>query len=138
MRAYTYDLRQKIVDAVDNKLGTNKEIAEMFGVHESYLYKLLRQRRETGDLSPLPHGGGATLKLAETGLRVLEKLIQTQSDASLEELRQQLKKKTKLEVSVATVWRGVEKLKLTVKKRRALPKRPIRLNVPPIGKNSRG
>lgn len=136
MRAYTYDLRQKIVDAVDNELGTYKEIAEMFGVHESYLYKLLRQRRETGDLSPLPHGGGAALKLDEAGLRVLEKLIQTQSDATLEELRQQLKQKAKCEVSVPTVWRGVAKLKITVKKRRASPKRPIQLSVPHIVKNN--
>lgn len=119
MKAYTYDLRQKIVAAVDNKLGTNKEIAEMFGVHESYIYKLLRQRRETGDLSPLPHGGGATLKLDKAGLDVLKKLIQTQPDAILEELQQQLKQKAKRDVSITTVWRGVEKLKITVKKRRA-------------------
>lgn len=116
MKAYTYDLRQKIVDAVDNKLGTNKEIAKMFGVHESYLYKLLRQRHETGDLSPLPHGGGATRKLDDVGLGVLKKLIQAQPDAILEELQQRLKQKAKCDVSITTVWRGVEKLKMTVKK----------------------
>lgn len=135
MRAYTYDLRQKIVDAVDNKLGTYSEIAEMFGVHESYIYKLLRQRRETGDLSPLPHGGGATLKLDEAGLCVLKKQIEAQPDATLEELRQQLKQKAKLDVSIPTIWRGVEKLEITLKKRRASPRKPTQLSVPLFVKN---
>jgi len=136
MKAYTYDLRQKIVDAVDNKFGTNKEVAEMFGVHESYIYKLLRQRRETGDLSPLPHGGGATLKLDEVGLGVLEKLIKTQPDAILEELQQRLKQKAKREVSITTVWRGVEKLKITVKKRRASQMKPTPLSARLFVKNN--
>ena len=44
-------------------MGSKREIARLFGVHESFLYKLLRQQRERGDLAPLPHGGGAQAKL---------------------------------------------------------------------------
>ena len=98
---------------MDNKFGTNKEIAEMFGVHESYLYKLHRQRHETGDLSPLPHGGGAP-QARRRGFERFKKLIEAQPDALLEELQQHLKQKAKREVSLTTVWRG--KLKMTVKK----------------------
>jgi transposase len=58
MKTYPIELRQKIVDAVEQQLGTYNEIAEMFGISEQYIYKLLRQRRETGSLAPLPRGGG--------------------------------------------------------------------------------
>jgi len=71
MKTYPIELRQKIVDAVDQQLGTYEEIAEMFGVTEQYIYKLLRQRRETGSLAPLPRGGGAQAKLSEEHLLTL-------------------------------------------------------------------
>ena len=43
MKTYPIELRQKIVDAADQQLGIYEEIAEMFGVTEQYIYKLLRQ-----------------------------------------------------------------------------------------------
>ena len=38
-------------------------IAATFAVSESFFYKLLRQRRATGEIAPLPHGGGTAAKL---------------------------------------------------------------------------
>ncbi len=119
MKAYSLDLRQKIVEAIDNEVGTYSKIAELFGVHESFIYKLLRQRRKTGDLSPRPHGGGAALKLKPAALRHLQRLLTEQSDATLEELRHRLYQQAKVRVSVTTIWRGVEQLGITRKKRRA-------------------
>lgn len=119
MKAYSLDLRKKIVEAIDNEVGTYREVAELFGVHESFIYKLLRQRRKTGDLSPRPHGGGATLKLKPAALRHLGRLLTEQSDATLEELQHRLSQKAKVHVSVTTIWRGVQQLNITRKKRRA-------------------
>lgn len=59
----------------------------MFGVNESFIYKLLRQKRERGDIAPLPHGGGASAKLTETDLLTLIDLVVETPDATLEELR---------------------------------------------------
>ena len=117
MKVYSVDLRKKIVDAVDNKLGTYREIAEMFNVHESYIYKLLRQQRELGHINPLPHGGGAHRKLTDKALSILSDLIHTQPDMTLSELQQKLKKKVKVQVSISTIWYGVKKLRFSVKKR---------------------
>jgi len=118
MKAYSLDLRKKIVEALDNEVGTYSEIAELFGVHESFIYKLLRQRRRTGDLSPRPHGGGAELKLKPVAVRHLARLLTEQSDATLEELQHRLYQKAKVRVSVTTIWRGVQQLDITLKKRR--------------------
>ena len=58
MAAYSIDLRERIVEAVEQDVSSKREIARLFGVHESFLSKLLRQKRERGALAPLPHGGG--------------------------------------------------------------------------------
>lgn len=116
MKTYSLDLRQRIVDAVDDGIDTYSEIAENFGVHESYIYKLLRQRRLLGHFKPLPHGGGAKLKLDDRAFAVLTELVQQRPDLTLDDLRRQLRKKTKTTVSISTIWYGLEKLHLSLKK----------------------
>ena len=118
MKTYSLDLRQRLVDAVDDSIDTYSEIAEKFGVHESYLYKLLRQRRDRGHVKPLPHGGGAQAKLNDKALNILTKLVKQEPDLTLDELRLQLRKKTKITVSLSTIWYGLEKRDLSLKKRR--------------------
>jgi transposase len=118
MKTYSLDLRQRLIDAVDDGIDTYSEIAENFGVHESYIYKLLRQRRVLGHFKPLPHGGGAKLKLNDKTLAVLRKLVQQGPDLTLDELRRQLRKKTRTTVSISTIWYSLEKLNLSLKKRR--------------------
>src|SRR5262245_25290384 len=116
MKPYPLELRQRIVEAVDQQLSTIEEIAGIFQVHSSYVYKLLRQRRDTKDLAPLPHGGGASPKLESAGRGVLVDLVAEQPDATLAELRQGLRRKRAVSISVSAVCRGVEALALTRKK----------------------
>jgi transposase len=52
MRAYSLDLRQKVVAAVERGDSTIEEVAASFGVGQTFVKKMLRQHRETGDLSP--------------------------------------------------------------------------------------
>ncbi len=56
MAAYSLDLRARIVEAVERQTGSKRQLAAVFGVHESFIYKLVRQKRERGDIAPLPHG----------------------------------------------------------------------------------
>ena len=100
MAAYSLDLRERIVEAVERQVGSKRKIADLFGVHESFIYKLLRQKRERGDIAPLPHGGGAHAKLSEDHLRQLPDLVAATPDATLDELREQLKKKARVAVSL--------------------------------------
>src|SRR5919197_5313250 len=116
MAAYSLDLRERIVQAVERQIGSKRKIAELFGVHESFIYKLLRQKRERGDIAPLPHGGGANPKLTETHLQTLVELVVTNPDATLSELSELLNKKAGIEVSISTVCRGLQGLGLSLKK----------------------
>lgn len=137
MASYSLDLRKRIVDAVERGVGTKRRIAKLFGVHESFIYKLLRQKRERGDIAPLPHGGGASAKLTASDLLTLTDLVAETPDATLEELCQQMKKRAGIEVSPSTICRGLQALELTVKKRPSSPPKPIRLNVPPSARHKK-
>ena len=116
MKAYSVDLRQKIVDIYQSESISQRQLAQRFGVAKSFVIKLLKQYRETGDIKPLPHGGGAKLKVSPKQLEVLAELIETHNDATLEELCQMFQEKTKVIVSRATMGRMSQRLNLTVKK----------------------
>ena len=58
MRAYSIDLRERVVAACDARDGTREQIAARFSVSVSWVRKLLRRRRETGSIAPKPRGGG--------------------------------------------------------------------------------
>lgn len=137
MVSYSLDLRKRIVDAVERGVGTKRAIATLFGVHESFIYKLLCQKRERGDIAPLPHGGGASAKLTEPALMILTDLVAETPDATLAELGEQMKKKARVEVSQSTICRGLQALGLTRKKRPNAPPKRIRLSARPSGRNKK-
>ena len=116
MKAYSVDLRQKIVDIYQSESISQRQLAQRFGVTKSFVIKLLKQYRETGDIRPLPHGGGAKLKVTPQQLEILAELIETHNDATLEELCQMFQEKTNVIVSRSTMGRMTQRLNLTVKK----------------------
>jgi transposase len=119
MKPYPIELRERIIAAVDNEIGTISEIAEIFNVKERFIYKLLSQRREEGNIIPRPHGGGAVAKLDEKKKEVLAEIVSENPDATLEELRDALKKRTQIEISISTVWRRLAEARLTLKKNKS-------------------
>jgi transposase len=117
MKAYSIDLRERVVQAYEEGKGSIEQIASMFNVGETFVKKMLRQKRETGSVNPLPHGGGNKPKLSKKEDRLLEKEIKSQSDVSLSELQEYLLKKSNLNVSLTTIHRALERLGLPRKKK---------------------
>jgi transposase len=117
MRAYSLDLRTRVVGAVDEQIGTQKEVASLFGVGCTFSKKLLRQRRESGTLAPKSHGGGPVPKLAGPQREVVRSyIVREQNDATLEEVQAYVASKLGVEVSQATVSRVLQSLDLPRKK----------------------
>jgi transposase len=135
MAAYSLDLRKRIVDAVERGLASKRDIARTFGVHQSFVHKLLRQKRQRGDIAPLPHGGGATAILNQDHLLTLTELVALSPDATLAQLREQLRKKARVEASISTIWRALEALGLSRKKSRGVTTMPTRSKGPPSRRN---
>ena len=116
MKAYSLDLRQKIIDVYEQGEISQRQLANRFNVALSFIVKLLRQYRATGNVAPKPFNGGVKLKLTPENLVVLAELIEHNNDATLSELCQMLKEKSGVSISRATMGRMTQKLKLTIKK----------------------
>jgi transposase len=115
METYSIDLRERVIRACDEKVGTQVQIAELFGISVPWIKKLLRRRRETGSIAPLPHGGGWTPKFSGARLDQLKSWVEQDPDATLEELLE----RSKVDGSIMAVHRALERLGCRRKKSRS-------------------
>ena len=90
MKPLSNDLRQRILDAVDNREGSRRQLAARFKVDTSTITRLLQLRRRTGSFQPRPHGGGVAPILDRDALQRLRTLVERTPDATLEALRQEM------------------------------------------------
>ena len=118
MKAYSLDLRQKIVDAYAQGNLSQRQLAGQFRVALSFVEKLLKQHRETGSIAPKVRTEQTPTKLNSEQLSVLAQLVEANNDATLAELREQLRQKTGILIGRSTVDRMVKKLNLSIKKKR--------------------
>jgi len=99
MKPYSIDFRNKIIE-VREKEGTSiRKLARRFRVAKSFIQKLLKQDRETGCLQPQPQGGSPPPKLSKEQLVTLIEIMESQNDATLEELCDLLAQKTGIPVN---------------------------------------
>jgi len=61
MKAYSTDLRQKIIDVYGKEQISQRQLAKRFDVALSFIVKLLKQYRETGEIAPKPFNGELNL-----------------------------------------------------------------------------
>ena len=116
MKAYSIDLRRKIIDAYKAEEGSYRQLAKRFRVSLSFVQTLLKRYKDTGTVEPLPHSGGRQLKLNSENLALLAELVKEDNDATLDELGEKLSEKTQVRVSRATLGKLLQKLQLTRKK----------------------
>ena len=136
MEAYSLDLRERVARACDEEQETRQDTAERFGVSESFIRKLLRRRRDSGSLAPLPHGGGRRPALDERGRAVLRELVDRQPDATLEQLKTRLQMRTGKAISKSAVDRHLRTLDLPRKKSRCTPASGARRGCRSCGESS--
>ena len=121
MKAYSTDLRQKIIEAYQRGHGTQHAIAELFGVSVSFVEKLLQRYRTTGTIAAKPHGGGQTRRLDAAGDQRIRSWIHEHPDLTLAELRIKTRQELGVTLSLTTLWRILKRLGLTRKKRPSGP-----------------
>jgi transposase len=121
MAAYSIDLRQKILQACERRLGSQRALADLFGVSLSFVEKLLRRHRTTGDIAPKPHAGGQRPSLDVAAAALVRQLVHDNADITLEELCARVAGERGVRVSVATMCRVLQRLGLPRKKSRSTP-----------------
>ena len=117
MKAYSLDLRRRVLSAALRGDRTIPEVAELFGVSMAFVNKMLRLHRAGLGLAPRPHGGGHVPRLQARHHKLLLAAVASNNDATLSELREHLAARARVEVSDATVSRALSKLGLPRKKK---------------------
>lgn len=118
MQAYSVDLRERVVSAYEKGGGTLAEIAAQFSVGQTFVKKMLRQKRETGSLERLPQRAGVKKKLSDSQRQWLAQQVKAVPDITLGELQEQLGEEESVQVSQATICRELQALRLPRKKSR--------------------
>ena len=108
MKAYSKDLRLKVLDAVDRGM-PRKEVAQIFGISLPSIKRWLKRRRESGDVEPSPRPG----PLARKGALLeqwLPNQLEDNPDLTLAEHCESLEEDSGVEVSTATMSRRISRL----------------------------
>lgn len=118
MRAYSMDLRARVLAACDGGM-TTSEAAEAFSVSTAWVRRL--KQRRTGGAVPAPRAPRRRPPTWAAHAERIRTQVRATPDATLAELKAELR----LALSVPTLWRALGALKLTLKKspagRRARP-----------------
>ena len=80
MKSYSTDLRHKIVQAYERRLGSQRALADLFGVSVSFVEKLLHRHRRTGTVAPKPHAGGQQRRLTAAAETVIQEAVRVTPD----------------------------------------------------------
>jgi len=116
MKAYSTDLREKIVAAhIQDKISI-RQVAIRFAVSKSLVQKLVKQQKTDGNLQPLKPGKPRFSHLTNAEVELRE-LVSENQDATIVELCELLGVKTGNWVSRTAMYRALQKLGLNRKKK---------------------
>ncbi len=114
MVAYSIDLRERVLTAVDAGQETQEQIAQRFLVSSRWVRKLIARRAQTGEIGPKPNLGGRKLLIQGEAIQTLRDAIAKNPDAPLHEVREAIG----FEGCLVTLWRTIKRLNITRRKSR--------------------
>src|SRR3712207_901136 len=118
MKAYSVDLREKIVAAV--RRGMPKAlVAPTFGVGDTSVKRYVKLAEEGKPLTP-GKAPGKQSKLGESGTRLLEEYLRARPTVSYRQRAEYLFKLLGVKVSKPTICRAIKRLGYTRKKGQSL------------------
>jgi transposase len=120
MKAYSVDLRERVVASVESGECNIPAAARRYKVSEPTIERWLARKRTSGTCAALPYAGGPSRKLV-TAQAVIRAAVTAQSDATLQELCERVEKETKIKSNSSMMYRELVRLKLPRKKSRSMP-----------------
>ena len=115
-RAYTAELRDRVLRACERGGLSRASLAALFGVGESTLYRWQQAWRSEGQRAARPPGRGPAPCLDAKALDTLKDLVAERNDRTLAEYAQDLDKRAGMKASPPTLCRALRKLGLRRKK----------------------
>ncbi|MEO6804931.1 MAG: IS630 transposase-related protein [Edaphobacter sp.] len=115
-RAYSNDLREKVLGAYAAGKGTLRELSERFEVSYGWVKKIHAAELHTGDRRRVPQ----RRRPSGVDIERLKSLVTRKPDIVLRELQQEFAKAGQ-RFSMTQLWRVLKKLDLRLKKSRSTP-----------------
>lgn len=115
-KAYSIDLRSKIMEAYKNGEGSIRKLAKRFKVSIYFIFTLLKNFKQTGSLEAKPYNGGRKPAIDEKGQSFIKETISKQPDLTLEEICIEYNKYFEPVVSRSTIDRTLKRMNITRKK----------------------
>jgi len=112
MEVIALPVRRRIIALYEDGWSTGR-IAQSLGHSKAGVRRIRQRYRERGTLEPRKRGDGPKPKVTEAHRERLADLVREQPDATLRELRDALG----LDVSISTIDRHLQRLRLTFKKK---------------------
>ena len=121
-KAYSDDLRRKLLEAHQEKEGSLTELAARFRVSVTWAKRISATKRITGRMEkPAAGPRGPRSRLTPEIREQLRGWIRQQPDLTLKEMRQRLGVELQLPVSVARLWTVIGEMGLRLKKSHSMP-----------------
>ena len=117
MKPYSIDLREKVVSAYHSGNISIRKLAMNFGVGKGFVQKMLRQYKEDGHVNPGKQGTRKKAVLANSSTELIS-LVEKYPDATLSEYCEYWLESHGQLVSSSMMCRELQKLNLTLKKKR--------------------
>lgn len=121
MKAYSLDLRQKIVDSYEAGGISQRQLASRFRVSTFFVVKVLGLHRRGEQLQAKRRGGRVKPLLTTVMRDYLRDRLAVQNDLSLAELSSLIEAEFGITVSPPTVCRALQQMNLRRKKRAFSP-----------------
>src|SRR5579862_6455986 len=126
-KAYSDDLRRKLLESHERGKGTLEELAERFGVSVGYAKKISAALRRTGRMERPPGQRRGRISRLTPGVQQrLRAWLQEQPDLTLSELQGQLQEALGWSVSITRLWVVLRDLELRLKKNSTPRNRTLR------------
>ena len=122
-RAYSGDLRRRVVTAVVGGGQPRGSVARRFAVGRSTVYRWVDAARAEGRLEAKPMGGGPKPTIRDESEDALKQLVATDNHLTLAEYRDRLTEAVGVRVHPWTLGRALKRLGLTRKKEDAARRR---------------
>ena len=131
-KAYSDDLRRKLLQAHDRGEGSLRVLAKRFGVSVPWAWKISRQRRRSGQMERVEQRHGPASRMTAAVQASLRRLVRQQPDVTLVELQQRLWGSEQVRVGFQHLWRVLQNMGLRLKKSRSMPKSETRSQSKPV------
>jgi|NGEPerStandDraft_6_1074524.scaffolds.fasta_scaffold364963_1 transposase len=122
-QVFSNDLRCRILQAYERGEGSQRRLAERFGVGWEYVRKIRKQQLRTGQMERVRQSRyGPVSRVTMEVQQRLRAELRARPDLTLLELRQRVQKEIGIQMSKSLLWLWLQRMGLRLKKSRSTRK----------------